>query len=217
MGKSSNWSDDYWLLLLQLYLRKPVGVKPVYSRAMVGLAMELHIHPQVLFGKLCQIATLQTPRIERIWERYGDNPRRLNRAVRLLREMKGYGHADEFYEGVEVNESFEKDFKPVADDSPWTPVALILVLDLYFRLTPNTMVSETPEIQELSRLLKVRATEVVEVMDIYQHIDPYLNRRDVLFNSLLGPCSEVWRRYGNSDMERLAALANELKEYYYGS
>lgn len=217
MGKSSNWSDDYWLLLLQLYLRKPVGVKPVYSRAMVGLAMELHIHPQVLFGKLCQIATLQTPRIERIWERYGDNPRRLNRAVRLLREMKGYGHADEFYEGVEVNESFEKDFKPVADDSPWTPVALVLVLDLYFRLTPNTMVSETPEIQELSRLLKVRAAEVVEVMDVYQHIDPYLNRRDVLFNSLLGPCSEVWRRYGNSDMERLAALANELKEYYYGS
>ena len=117
MGKSSNWSDDYWLLLLQLYLRKPVGVKPVYNRAMVGLAMELHIHPQVLFGKLCQIATLQTPRIERIWERYSDNPRRLNRAVRLLREMKGYGHADEFYEGVEVNESFEKDFKPVADDS----------------------------------------------------------------------------------------------------
>ena len=217
MGKSSNWSDDYWLLLLQLYLRKPVGVKPVYSRAMVGLAMELHIHPQVLFGKLCQIATLQTPRIERIWERYGDNPRRLNRAVRLLREMKGYGHADEFYEGVEVNESFEKDFKPVADDSPWTPVALVLVLDLYFRLTPNTMVSETPEIQELSRLLKVRAAEVVEVMDVYQHIDPYLNRRDVLFNSLLGPCSEIWRRYGNSDMERLAALADELKEYYHGS
>ena len=217
MGKSSNWSDDYWLLLLQLYLRKPVGVKPVYNRAMVGLAMELHIHPQVLFGKLCQIATLQTPRIERIWERYSDNPRRLNRAVRLLREMKGYGHADEFYEGVEVNESFEKDFKPVADDTPWTPVALILVLDLYFRLTPNTMVSETPEIQELSRLLKVRATDVVEVMDIYQHIDPYLNRRDVLFNSLLGPCSEVWRRYGNSDTERLAALADELKEYYHGS
>lgn len=217
MGKSSNWSDDYWLLLLQLYLRKPVGVKPVYSRAMVGLAMELHIHPQVLFGKLCQIATLQTPRIERIWERYGDNPRRLNRAVRLLREMKGYGHADEFYEGVEVNESFEKDFKPVADDSTWTPVALILVLDLYFRLTPNTMVLETPEIQELSRLLKVRAADVVEVMDIYQHIDPYLNRRDVLFNSLLGPCSEVWRRYGNSDTERLAALADELKEYYHGS
>ena len=215
MGKSSNWSDDYWLLLLQVYLRKPVGMKPMYSRIMVDLAMELHIHPRVLFSKLCQIATLQTPRIERIWERYGENPRRLSRAVRLLREMKGYGNANEFYNGVEVNESFEKDFKPVTDGSPWTPAALIIVLDLYFRLTPNTMVSETPEIQELSRLLKVRANDVVEVMEIYQHIDPYLNRRDVLINSLLGPCTEVWRRYGNSDTESLADFAKELKEYYH--
>ena len=161
-----------------------------------------------------QLAALQTPRIERVWEQYYDNPRRLSRAVRMLREMKGYGNADEFYDGVELNESFEKDFKPVLPDSSWTPVALILVLDLYFRLTPNTMVAATPEVQELARLLKVRSADVVEVMDVYQHIDPYLNRRDVLFNSLLGPCSDVWQRFGNSDMERLASFAKELKEYY---
>lgn len=214
MAKTSNWSDVYWLLLLQLYLRKPVGIKPMYSRAMVDLAMELHIAPQFLFSKMGQLAALQTPRIERVWEQYYDNPRRLSRAVRMLREMKGYGNADEFYDGVELNESFEKDFKPVLPDSSWTPVALILVLDLYFRLTPNTMVAATPEVQELARLLKVRSADVVEVMDVYQHIDPYLNRRDVLFNSLLGPCSDVWQRFGNSDMERLASFAKELKEYY---
>ena len=195
MARTSNWSDDYWLLLLQLYLRKPVGIKPMYSRAMVELAMELHIAPQILFSRMGQLAALQTPRIERIWEQYGDNPRRLSRAVRLLRDMKGYGNADDFYEGVEINESFEKDFRPVSPDSSWTPVALILILDLYFRLTPQTMVAAT-------------------VMDVYQHIDPYLNRRDVVFNSLLGPCSDVWNRYGNCDTERLAAFAEELKEYY---
>ena len=214
MARTSNWSDDYWLLLLQLYLRKPVGIKPMYSRAMVELAMELHIAPQILFSRMGQLAALQTPRIERIWEQYGDNPRRLSRAVRLLRDMKGYGNADDFYEGVEVNESFEKDFRPVSPDSSWTPVALILILDLYFRLTPQTMVAATPEIQELARLLKVRPADVAEVMDVYQHIDPYLNRRDVVFNSLLGPCSDVWNRYGNCDTERLAAFAKELKEYY---
>ena len=68
MTKTSNWSDDYWLLLLQLYLRKPVGMKPLYSRSMVDLALELHIHPRVLFNKMCQIATLETPRLERIWQ-----------------------------------------------------------------------------------------------------------------------------------------------------
>lgn len=214
MTKTLNWSDDYWLLLLQLYLRKPMGIKPMYSRSVVESAMELHIHPRVLFNRMCQIATLETPRLERIWQQYAENPRRLSRAVSRLRNMKGYGNADEFYEGVELNESFEKDFKPVAPDTTLTPVALILVLDLYFRLTPQTMVTETPEVQEMARLLKVRSAEVVEVLDVYQRLDPYLNRNDVLFNSLLGPCSDIWQRYGNSDLERLAALGKELREFY---
>lgn len=214
MTKTSNWSDDYWLLLLQLYLHKPVGIKPMYSHPMVDLALELHIHPRLLFNRMCQIATLETPRLERIWQQYAENPRRLSRAVSRLRDMKGYGNADEFYEGVELNESFEKDFKPVASDTTLTPVALILVLDLYFRLTPQTMVTETPEVQEMARLLKVRSSEVVEVLDVYQRLDPYLNRSDVLFNSLLAPCSDIWQRYGNSDLERLAAFGKELREFY---
>ncbi|MBQ2128350.1 MAG: hypothetical protein II429_04400 [Prevotella sp.] len=214
MTNLTNWNDDYWLLLLQLYLLKPKGLKPMYSKPMVELAMELHIHPKVLFSKMCQLTTLQTPRIERIWQQYGQNPTRLRRAVSLLRQMKGYGDAEAFYEGVEIRESFEKDFKPVAPGSPWTPVSLTLVLDLYFRLTPNTMVTETPEVRELARLLKVRATDVVEVMEIFQRIDPYLNRNDVMFSDLLGPCSEVWHRHGSDDLEQLASYAKELKEYY---
>ena len=34
MAKNQLWHDDYWLLLMQLYLRKPVGVKAMYSRQM---------------------------------------------------------------------------------------------------------------------------------------------------------------------------------------
>ena len=47
MVKNSNWHDDYWLLLMQIYLRRPVGVKPVYCRSMVDLGLELHINPKV--------------------------------------------------------------------------------------------------------------------------------------------------------------------------
>ena len=214
MARNAKWSDDYWLLLMQIYLQKPVGVKPMYSRKMVDLSLELHIAPNVLYGRMCQIANLKTPRIEHIWETYGQNPRKLARAVRLWREMRGYGHADEFYDGVEVNETFERDFKPLAERENMTPVMLILILDLYFRLTPNTMVSETPEIQELAKLMKVGAREVVEVLEVFQHCDPYLNRTDVLFSPLLLPCTEVWRRYGNGDTQDLVALAEQLKEYY---
>lgn len=214
MAKNSNWHDDDWLLLMQIYLRKPVGVKPLYSREMVDLALELHIHPQVLATKMQQIAKLETPRIERIWQTYSGNPRKLKRAVSLLREMKGFGRADAFYDGVELNETWEKDWEPLAADKRLTPVVLILVLDLYFRLTPGTMVKETPEVQDLARLTKIGSDVVVELLDVFQHCDPYLNRRDVSFSQLLLPCQQVWQRYGNVDTAKLEAKAKELKEYF---
>jgi hypothetical protein len=214
MAKNTKWSDDYWLLLMQIYLQKPVGIKPMYSRKMVNLSLELHIAPNILFARMCQIANLETPRIEHIWETYGNNPRKLSRAVKLWREMRGYGTANAFFEGVEVNETFERDFRPIAGKGSMTPVMLILILDLYFRLTPATMVIETPEIQELARLIKVTPLEVVDAMDVFQHCDPYLNRKDVTFSPLLLPCTEVWRRFGNANTEELASYAAQLKEYF---
>lgn len=214
MAKNSKWSDDYWLLLMQIYLQRPVGIKPMYSRKMVDLSLELHIAPNVLFGRMCQLAHLETPRIEHIWETYGNNPRKLSRAVSLWREMRGYGNANLFYDGVEVNETFERDFKPVSEETVMTPVMLTLILDLYFRLTPITMVKETPEVQELARLIKVQPQEVVEVMDLFQYCDPYLNRKDPADNILLEPCKEIWRRFGNANTEDLASYAEQLKDYY---
>ena len=126
MAKNSKWQDEYWLLLMQIYLQRPVGMKPMYSRAMVDLSLEIHIAPNILFNKMCQIANLETPRIEHIWESYGTNPRKLARAVSLWREMRGFNNAGEFYEGVETNESFEKDFKPISEDEVLTPMMLYL-------------------------------------------------------------------------------------------
>jgi hypothetical protein len=214
MAKNAKWSDDYWLLLMQIYLQRPMGVKPMYSRKMVDLSLELHLPPSMLFVRMCQIANLETPRIEHIWETYGHNPRKLARAVSLWREMRGYGNADEFYEGVEVNETFERDFRPLAGDGELMPVMLILILDLYFRLTPITMAVETPEVQELARLIKLRPQRVVEVMGVLQHCDPYLNRKDTTDSPLLQPCKEIWQRFGNGDTEDLASFASQLKEYF---
>lgn len=219
MARQPNWSDDYWLLLLQLYLRRPAGIKPMYSRAMVDLSLELHIQPTALFARMCALANLDTPRIERIWQTYGNNPRRLSRAVRLLRGMDGFNNAGEFYSGVGMNETFELDFKPVADGCPFTPVMLILVLDLYFRLIPVTMVAETPEVVELSRLIGVRPADVVAVMDRLRLCDPYLNRGVAPktgdgTDPLLDACSDVWHRFGNSRPDELASFAGELKEYF---
>jgi hypothetical protein len=214
MAKNSKWQDEYWLLLMQLYLQKPTGIKPMYSKAMVDLSLELHIAPQQLFNKMCQIANLETPRIEHIWEVYGQNPRKLKRAVNLLREMWGFNNALEFYEGVETIESFEKEFKPIADDTTLTPMMLVLILDEYFRLTPITMVPETPEVQALAKMMRLKPQEVVDVMEAFQHCDPYLNRKDKVASDLANACQQIWRKYGNANPEDLASYAEQLKDYF---
>lgn len=214
MAKNQLWNDDYWLLLMQLYLRKPVGIKPMYSRDMVMLSLELHIAPQQLFQRQNDIANLETPRIERIWKEYSKNPQRLTRAVRLLREMKGFNSAGDFFEGVAVEETFEGDFRPLAEDSRLMPFMLVMILDLYFRLTPITMVAETPEVQELSRLMRVPAKLIVEVLQIYQTLDPYLRRQEVSASVLLQSCRQIWERYANLDTAQLAEYAGQLSYYF---
>lgn len=208
------WQDDYWLLLMEQYLRKPVGIKPVYSRPMVELSLELHIAPQELHQRMGEIARLRIPRIERIWKEYSQNPRRLSRAVQLLRNMKGFNSGGDFFEGVAVQETFERDFRPLTEDPRLTPIMLVMVLDLYFRLTPVTMVSETPEVQELGRLMHIPTPLVVDILKVYQHCDPYLRRRDKSESALLASCQQIWQQYGNGDTRELADYAEQLKVYF---
>lgn len=214
MAKNAVWQDDYWLLLLQAYLRRPVGVKPRYSRMMVDISLELHIAPHILERRMQQLSRLEKPRIERIWNNYSSSPKRLARAVRLFREMKGFGAADEFYDGVEVQESFERDFRPLPEEPRFMPVMLILILDLYYQLTPPTMVGTTPEVAALARLMGLKTSEVVEVLQVYQICDPYLERSDVTFSPLLLPCQQMWQRMSDQEPQQLNALAEELKEYF---
>lgn len=225
MTKHPLWNDEYWLLLMQLYLKKPLGVKPLYSRPMVKLSLELHIPPQFLYERMFELRRLDTPKIERLWSKYANSPSKLSRGVKLLRQRQGFNSAGAFYEGVDVNESFERDFKPLllADDGTddtgggkvtILPVMLILVLDLYFRLVPATMVASTPEVAELARLMKLKPQTVVDIMEIYQLCDPYLNRQEFIIHPLLEPCQQIWQRFGNGNPEKLAALAAQLKDYF---
>lgn len=208
------WSDDYWLLLMQLYLRKPAGIKPMYSRGMVELAIELHIPPRYLYARMFDLRRTGTPRMERLWHTYGDSPKRLARGVRMLRRMRGFSNAALFYDGVEVQESFERDFRPIECRPELTPMMMIMILDLYFRLTPATMVDDTPEVMELARLMRVKTGLVVEVLTLFQVCDPYLKRKLHSDSPLLGHCKKIWKRFGNDNPEDLAALAAQLRDYF---
>ena len=208
------WTDDCWLPLLKLYFRRPEGVKPVFSRGMVELALRLHIPPQVLYAQMFRLRRPDTPSLTRLKERYAANPKCLSRDIKTLRRMSGLGSGGVFYDGVEVNETFEKDFRPIASHPSILPITLVIVLDLYFRLTPATMVKETPEVAETARLVRLKAADVVGILDCFQACDPYLKRATPTDSPLYTACRDVWQRYGNGDPQALAATAAQLKEYY---
>ena len=214
MVTHSLWSEEYWPMLLQIYFKKPIGIKPTYTRPIVELSLELHIPPYILYAKMEEFHLNNLPSIKALWKVYANNPKKLQKDAKRIRKMKGFGKPEEFYEGVTTEETFEKDFKLIERATDLTPIALIIVLDLYFHLTPVTMTEETPEVKEVARLLNITPHRVVEIMDVYRFCDPYLNHADLMISPLLLPCQNIWDRYGNADTKELSALTEELCYYY---
>lgn len=202
------WSDDLWPLLLQIYMRKPTGIKPIFSHDMVELALELHIPPRELYAAMFELRRTDIPHIAALWSAYGNNTKKLNRAAARVRRMRAFCTGGAFFDGVETSETFERDFRPIDGCPMLTPVMLILILDLFFRLTPATMVTETPEIKSLAKMLGLRPEMVVRVMEAFCVCDPYLKREAGGDSLMEDRCQEVWNRYGNNNPEELAATAS---------
>ena len=91
---------------MQLYLKKPEGVKPLFSRLLIQLSLELHIEPKILYAQMFRLRQPDTPSLQHLWRRYSGDTRRLARDVKRLRQMDGFGTAGAFYEGVATSESF---------------------------------------------------------------------------------------------------------------
>ncbi len=217
MARRVVWHDEYWLLLVQLYLKKPVGVKPLYSKGLVDIALELHIAPEYLFRQLDRLSHPDSPTLQQLLDTYAHKPAKLTSEIKKVRQMKGFGHADEFYKDVEVVESWEREWKPVTTQEEYaciTPAMLILILNLYYQLVPDTMVKDTPEVVELAQLLHVKVSVVTEVMEVLRSIDPTLPNEGFMMHPLLNACLEVWKEWGNEDLEKIAAEAEKIKEYY---
>lgn len=208
------WSDEYWPLIIQLYKKKPEGVKPLYSKDLISVCLCLHIQPKDIHKKLHELRKHDSIFLQNLWEELAENPRKLNKAVKMIQGRQGLGNAGEFYEGVETNESFELDFRPLEAEKRIMPIHIIIILNLYFQLTPTTMVADTEEIQDLAKFLKIPVSLILEIMEVFQFCDPYLNRDDFMIHPLLFACQDIWNRYGNDDIEKLEALAAQLKEYF---
>lgn len=213
MANHPLWSDDYWLLLMQLYQKKPVGVKSEYSHPVVELGIELHIPPKTLHEQMRVLEQHDTPSLQRLWNNYADNTRRLARDVKRLRQMTGFGDSGLFYEGVDMAQSFECNYRPIDQQTDITPVMLVIILNLYFTLTPNTMVSETPEVLEMASVLGIKPEQIVNVLDVYQTFDPILKRQPLDSSPLVDEAHSTWNEYYNQP-ELLQESAEKLIEYF---
>ena len=59
----------------------------------------------------------------------------------------------------------------------------------------------------------MKTAVIVEVMDVFQFCDPYLNRDDLIISPILPVCQEVWERYGENP-EKLEGEAAQLLAYF---
>lgn len=79
MARQPIWHDEYWLMLIQIYMKKPVGVKPIYSRELVQLGMELHIHPQYLHRMMTKLDEVESPSVKALMDSYAHNPKKFRK------------------------------------------------------------------------------------------------------------------------------------------
>lgn len=200
---------------------KPAGIKAMFSRKTVALAMELHIHPAIIYKKMFMIRQPQTPTLRHLTSRLMNNPRRLKKTCRQLREIMNMGKGSTFYDDVEVRETFELDFRPVNAPTAqimrrplFTPAMLIIILDLYFRLIPSTMVTETPDVRDTADLLGIEPENIVDILEIYQYCDPFMKHGESLIDPMLPPCHKVWERFKGKEPSLLSSTAKQLMEYY---
>lgn len=224
------WTNEYWPLAINAYLTAPVGPKSRLSRPVIDLAMQLHMKPADIAERLNVIHSHGKPAVERLLQHYTAHPKRLKRDAARLLDMSGFGLGSAFYEGVcTAEQGFEHFYRPIGG-TPFTEAMLTLLLDLYFRLVPATMIETTPEVRDMARRTGLAAAQVVEVLHAFRDVDPCARRRAAADQSattgqsaasqsaapptLPQLCRATWQRLDDGDPMTTAAEAQRFMEYY---
>ena len=156
------WTNDLWPLVIKAYLSAPTGPKSNCSRPVVDLAMQLHMKPADIVDRLKTVDAHKNPMVERLLVHYQAHPKKLKRDAERLTAMSGFGNSGAFYDGVDTAEAgFERFYRPI-DGTAFTPAMLTILLNLYFRLVPATMVATTPEVIDMARRTMLTVDQVLK-------------------------------------------------------
>lgn len=216
----ASWNYEYFLKLFQIYMKRPEGLKPPYSRDMVALALELHIHPEFLYEKMELLAKPRSRIFRALATRYKGHPRLLVNDIRKRDQLAGFGLGDAFFEGVEIEETFERDFRPAVEGSDVTPMMVVIIFNLYFHMLPPMISPGLPEVVALAKRLRISPDEMSEVMLSLLDADPYYPNYSHE-SKFAAVCHDIFARYcgdghalTEDEARRLERDAAAMLEYF---
>ncbi|WP_106485218.1 hypothetical protein [Bacteroides sp. Marseille-P3684] len=186
------WSKEESLLVLDLYLSKPVGMKSVTDETLVDRAQLLGRTPDAFCRRMMQFQqwypVLPFDAGEdvfgddnpAVWSIYFGQPKLAHReAAALLKD---------FCIGT-------------------------LVLNLYFQLIISTMNEKVPEVMALARQVKRPAKEIVALLHVYAALDPFVKDHPADDLAIPSVYRQLWSRYAD-DMDKLSRVAKYVEGHY---
>lgn len=189
---AEQWSTEESILVLDLYMNKPKGMKPATDETLVNLAQLLGRTPESLCRRMQKFQqwypvlpfdteeTLYNDENPAIWNDYFAQPRKAhNEAPAILEEF--------------------------CIDT--------LVLNLYFQLIISTMNEKVPEVVELSKLVKRPAKAVADMLLSYASLDPFMKDTPTMNTSASPIQQQLWNRYAD-DMDKLSHVAKYIENHY---
>lgn len=190
--RTEQWTKEESVLVLDLYMNKPIGLKPVTDESLTNLAQLLGRTPEAVFRRMQKFQQwypvlpfdadedIYQDENPSVWSDYFNQPKKAHSEAPAL--------IDEWCAGT-------------------------LVLNLYFQLIISTMNEKVPEVVELSRVVKRPAKDIVDMLYAYASLDPFLKTNQYSGQTVSPICRHLWERYAD-DMDKLSHVAKYIESHY---
>ncbi len=190
---TEQWTTEEAILVLELYMSKPKGMKSATDKNLVNLAQLLGRTPESLCRRMQKFQqwypVLPFDTEESIYN--GENPAIWNDY--FAQPCKAHKEAPAILEEFCIG---------------------TLVLNLYFQLIISTMNEKVLEVIELSKLVKRPAKNIANMLLAYASLDPFIKKDALVTNMPMSPIQQqLWNRYAN-DMDKLSHVAKYIESHY---
>ncbi len=189
---AEQWTTEEAILVLDLYMSKPKGMRPATDEQLVNLAQLLGRTPESLCRRMQKFQQwypvlpfdvtepIYNDENPAIWNEYFAQPRKAHKEAPSILE--------EFCIGT-------------------------LVLNLYFQLIISTMNEKVPEVVELGKLVKRPAKAIAGMLLSYASLDPFMKDGPAVDLPASSVQRQLWNRYAD-DMDKLSHVAKYIESHY---